>query len=78
MSVGDIDLLVNSPRLMLNCANTNNVSNKESLSVYIYQMNHTSHVFTVNEADEPSGVNYIIFIMNYRSKYEFTFGLPNL
>ena len=41
-------------------------------------MNHTSHVFTVNEADEPSGVNYIIFIINYRSKYEFTFGLPNL
>lgn len=41
-------------------------------------MSHTSHVFTVNEADEPSGVNYIIFIMNYWLKYELTFGLPAL
>ena len=30
---------------------------------------------TVNEADEPSGVNYRIFIMNYWLKYELIFEL---
>ena len=45
MSVEDIDLLVNSPRLMLNCANTNNVSNKESLSVNISNEPYKSCVY---------------------------------